>query len=179
MIALDSIERRLTALEGAMHQVLRIGVVTLQLPEKGKVRVRLIDADCLETYELTVLYPATYMDKAYRMPDIDEQVVCLFVPFADGLQKGFVLGAIYSDPDPVPVSCPNKTHMRWVDGTWMEYDRAEGKMQIHCRGKLIIAAGEGVEFLTPVVRLPYQMTGPGEPDLKPIEVIHQETECDG
>lgn len=147
----EEITRRLTALEAAAHQAVRVGFVVEVLEAEGRVRVRLPDADCIETQPLPVLYPKTYLDKHYLMPDVGEQVVCLFANLGGHLEHGFVLGAIYSEPDPVPVADRNKTHVRFADGTWIEYDRAVGKLMICCAREVEIQAKEQITLRCPSV----------------------------
>ena len=160
--------RRLTALEGALRQMVRLGFVVEVLPDQGRVRVECRDADCLETYTLPVLVHKTRCDQDYWMPDLGEHVVCVFLPI--GLQVGFVLGAFYSDQDPTPEGSGDKHHIRYLDGTWLEYDRGSGHLQVQCRGRVTIAAGDKVEIVAPTVEMPQPLiTGPGEPELRPVE----------
>jgi len=164
----EEMGRRITALEGALRQTVRLAYVIEQIPAEGKVRVRLEDADCTTTMKLPVLVHKTRCDKQWWLPDPGEHVVCVFLPL--GLHIGFVVGSLYSLMDLPPVTDPDKTHIRWLDGAWVEYDRASGEMKVHCRGRLTIAAGEEVVFLTPVVKMPVPVIiGPGEPDLHPVE----------
>ena len=62
---LKNLTRRVTALENQLNQLVRIGIVVQVLPDLGKVRCRLHDADCMETFELAVLFPKTRLDKYY------------------------------------------------------------------------------------------------------------------
>jgi len=178
MLPFKDIVQRLSALESALRQMVRIGFVTEVLPEEGKVRVQLRDADCLETFVLPVLVHKTRCDKDYWMPDLGEHVVCVFLPI--GLQVGFVLGAFYSIKDLTPEQSPDKHHLRYLDGTWLEYDRASGDLQVHCRGRIVLAAGEGVTIRSPQFKAPpLTVIGPGEPELRPVEPspIPEPREC--
>lgn len=112
---------RLERLEDQMRHIVRCGTVTATDPETAKVRVQFADADRMVSYDLPVRFEKTQDDKDYDMPDIGEQVVCLFLPF--GVEQGFVLGAVYSQADEVPVISQNKKHRLFADGTWFEYDR--------------------------------------------------------
>lgn len=149
------LERRVKKLETTVNQMIRLGIVTSVQEKKGTVRVKLPDADNLITKELSVLFTRTSENKSYDMPDIDEQVVCLFLP--NGMEQGFVIGSVYSKSDPVPVSNSNKKHYVFKDGTWMEYDRKAHKMTINVKGRLDIHAdkeitidsGEHIKFTAP------------------------------
>lgn len=168
MFMFEEIVRRLTALESAQRQMVRLGYVVEVIPEEAKVRVECQDADALKTYKLPVVSHKTRCDKDYWMPDVGEHVLCVFLPL--GLEVGFVLGSFYSLADTPPVISPDKAHIRWLDGSWVEYDRATGEMQAHCRGKLTLTAAEEIELKAPVVKMPTPtIIGPGEPDIKPVE----------
>ncbi|HXN85804.1 MAG TPA: phage baseplate assembly protein V, partial [Candidatus Binataceae bacterium] len=77
--------------------------------------------DQMLSYWLPVVVPKTQNDKAYWLPDVGEQVVCLM---DDRDEAGVVLGAIYSKVDSTPVQSADKYHLGFKDGTSMEYDRA-------------------------------------------------------
>jgi len=156
---------RLTALENTIRQMVRLGFVIDQVPAEGAVRVEIRDADCLQTYKLPVLYPKTRADKFWWLPELGEHVLCVFLPI--GMEIGFVLGAIYSAVDTPPAAEPGKALLHFEDGTWLEYDKATGEMQIHCREKLTLAA-PAVEIKAQTIKQPVPIIQAGEPDLKPI-----------
>ena len=69
---------------------------------------------------LPVVFAKTQDDKAYWIPDIGEQVVCL-MDLRD--EAGAVLGAIYSSADVPPVNSADKFHLGFKDGARFDYDR--------------------------------------------------------
>jgi len=100
---------------------LRLGIVQAQDPTLGRLRVTFDEFDQMLSYWLPVVVPKTQNDKAYWLPDIGEQVVCLM----DGHdESGVVIGAIYSQADVTPVQSADKFHLGFKDGTTIEYDRA-------------------------------------------------------
>lgn len=117
-----------------MESTVRVGVVSSSDPSRGTVRVELPDDNNLVSFDLRVLVRKTHRDKDYWMPDVGDQVLCLFLPF--GLEQGFILGAFYSGPDAVPVSSQDKRHVLFEDGTWLEYDRANHTLSGHIKGKV-------------------------------------------
>jgi phage baseplate assembly protein V len=119
-------------------ELIRVGVVTSINPEKGTVLVHLAGVDEEVSYELPVIFPKTNKDKAYFMPDIGEHVVCIFS--GQGLEQGFVLGAIYSEADTTPVSDQDKFFIRFEDGTEIAYDRRAHRLRISVRGDVLIEA---------------------------------------
>lgn len=100
---------------------LRVGLVKQLDPAQAKVRVVFPDYDQMVSYWLPILVAKSQDDKAYWMPDLGEQVVCL-MDRRD--EAGAVLGAIYSSADAAPVNSADKWHVTFKDGAAMEYDRA-------------------------------------------------------
>jgi phage baseplate assembly protein V len=135
---MDNIEQRMAALEAKVHQMVRVCKVTRINPDAGTVRVSLPDAGNMESFDLPVLFKKTQDDHYYTMPDIGEQVVCVFLPI--GLEQGFVLGAVYSGPDPVPHPGPDITRVEFANGAYMEHDRATGGLDIFINGDIDITA---------------------------------------
>ncbi|MBI4691690.1 MAG: phage baseplate assembly protein V [Nitrospirae bacterium] len=124
--------------------LVRVGTVTQTYPDRGTVKVQLTDVDDQVSYELQVVVRKTLKDKDYWMPDIDEHVVCLFL--GQGLEQGFVLGAIYSDADSVPVSNNDKWHKKFEDGTIIEYDRAAHKLLTDVKGDIEVKVTGNVDI---------------------------------
>jgi phage baseplate assembly protein V len=105
----------------ALNPTFRVGIVQQQDTARAKVRVVFPDYDKVISWWLPIVFPKTQNDKAYWIPDIGEQVVCL-MDLRD--EAGAVLGAIYSDADLAPVNSANKFHLAFQDGTSIDYDRA-------------------------------------------------------
>jgi len=78
------------------------------------------DYDEMISWWLPVVFFKTQDDKAYWIPDIGEQVVCL-MDLRD--EAGAVLGAIYSSADAPPVNSADKFYLGFKDGARFEYDR--------------------------------------------------------
>ena len=143
--------QRLEALESANQQMLRLGLVTEVLEAEGKVRVKIMDPQCMETFKLPVLCHKTQYDKAYWLPDPNEQVLCIFLDLHGGRQMGFVLGAIYSEVDRVPVADKDKAHIKFADGSVLEYDRAGHSLRIESVGSIEIQAKNQLTFRSPSI----------------------------
>lgn len=107
----------------SLESMFRVAVVSSTDPSRATVRVKVGDEDELISYDLRVVVRKAHKDFDYWMPDIGDQVLCVFLPF--GLEQGFVLGSIYSKQDKVPVESQDKWHVLFKDGTWLEYDRKE------------------------------------------------------
>lgn len=139
MTSIAELERRIRALESATAGMNRVGKVTALLPEKGAVRVEFGDRSNLVSYELPVMVKQTLKNKDSYMPDVGEHVICSFL--GNGLEQGFVLGAIYSNADTAANTDPNKRGVTFEDGTEVYYDRTANKLNI-------IVAGSGLVEVT-------------------------------
>ena len=127
--------------------MIKVGIVTALSPSKGAARVRLSDNDSLVTYWLPVIQGKTHKDKHYNMPDVGELVVCAFLD--NGIEDGFIIGAIYNNSDSVPVSSADKFHKVFSDGSSIEYDRKSHKLAIVIDGEIDITASAAVKLTCP------------------------------
>lgn len=118
----------------------RAAIVRQQDPASGRVRVAFPDRDNLLSYWLPIVVPKSQNDKAYWIPDIGEQVVCLM---DEHDEDGCVLGAIYSVVDTPPVSSADKWHVTFKDGAEIEYDRAQHALSITLPAGATVSVGAG------------------------------------
>ena len=124
--------QRCTCANQAMrgYAALRLGIVKEQDPSLGRLRVAFDEFDQMLSYWLPVVFAKTQDDKAYWLPDLGEQVVCLM---DERDEDGVVLGAIYSRADDTPVQSGDKFYLGFKDGSAMEYDRSShvGSVNFH------------------------------------------------
>lgn len=107
---------------------LRVGLVTEQDVSGCRVRVKFPDRDQLTSWWLPVVVPKTQNDKAYYLPDMGEQVVCLMDSYDE---DGFVLGAIYSSADTTAAGMTaDKLNWTSKDGASLGYDRAAHQLSV-------------------------------------------------
>ncbi|WP_265822499.1 phage baseplate assembly protein V [Geovibrio ferrireducens] len=125
-----------------LSRIVRVGKVVEQNPTLCAVRVELEDADSTVSAVLRILVNKAQDDKAFWMPDLGEQVLCLFLP--NGVEYGFVLGSFYSDDDTPSVSSNDKWHVRFKDGTEIEYDREKHILSADVKGQANIKASETI-----------------------------------
>lgn len=120
----------------------RVGEVCYQNPKNYTVRVCFEDKDDMVSGELQVVNRNTFKNKDYGLPDLGEQVFCIFLE--NGIEKGFVLGAIYSSAEghEPPIEDKFKRHVTFEDGAFVEYDRKNHIMKLQCPGKIEIVANE-------------------------------------
>lgn len=79
-------------MDASGKRLIRVGNVSSINPAKGSARITFPDTNTVSN-ELPVM-------KAAWPVELDEQVVCLFLP--TGLAQGFILGAYYTESDPPP-----------------------------------------------------------------------------
>lgn len=140
MDAFADIRRRLADLERRATQGIRVGTVDKVDREHCRVRVIFpvpkVKAESEEksfvssgnAQLLAVVVKQSVGNPDYWMPEIGEQVVCLFPPGVGG--AGFVLGSFYADEDPIPEGAATEGIARAVefsDGARMDYDTENSK----------------------------------------------------
>ncbi|HIW78270.1 MAG TPA: phage baseplate assembly protein V [Candidatus Bilophila faecipullorum] len=120
-------------LSDCISQLARVGFVTARQPERHRVRVQFRDTvtSPLVSGWLPVLTPRASADMAFDLPDVGDQVLCLFL--GNGLEDGFVLGSMYGAQTP-PVASGDKFHRTFSDGTTIEYDRKAHKLTASVKG---------------------------------------------
>lgn len=126
-----------------IKRLIRVGTVSSVNAAAGTVRVAFAAQDDMVTYELPVITRGSKNNKDYWLPDVDEQVLCLFLPNTSGrgVCDGFVLGTFYSSVD-APVENSGDVHaVKYGDGTIIKHDRRTGKLTINATGDIDIIAG--------------------------------------
>lgn len=137
-----------------LSRIIRVGEVTQIMPEKHMVRVLFPEDDNSVSYELFVLCRNSFSNKDYNMPDLGEDVLCLFLP--DGTEDGFVIGSFYAEDVPKPTSSQNERKVQFSDNTTVTYNRDSHSLdivientQIHAdRQKIVINTSESVTVQT-------------------------------
>lgn len=126
-----------------IKRLIRVGTVSSVNAVAGTVRVAFSAQDDMVTYELPVVTRGSKSNKDYWLPDVDEQVLCLFLPNVSGrgVCEGFVLGTFYSSVD-APVESSVDVHaFKFGDGSVVKHDRSTGKLTINATGDIEIIAG--------------------------------------
>lgn len=130
------IDKRLRSIEDKLKNLVRVGVVSEINPAKAMARVYFDEKDSRVSTELFVLNRQTFANKDYQMPDIGEHVLCVFLE--NGLESGFIVGALYSAKDAPPENNPDKRVIKFKDGTRIEYDRKASVLTIDCVGDIVV-----------------------------------------
>jgi phage baseplate assembly protein V len=130
--------------ENVLQNLIRVGRVSSINPEKATVRVLFEDKDNLVSYDLPVIVPQTMKNKDYYMPDIGEQVLCIFLP--NGIQEGFCLGSFYSEKDKPAENNPNIRGVTFEDGSKITFNRKTKTLEVYAKGVVNIKAAGGVNI---------------------------------
>lgn len=78
----------------------KIGEVSSINPVKCTARVIFDDENSMVTYDLPVMQRNSLGNRDYQMPDIGEDVLCLFR--SDGFEDGVIIGSFYAGAAPAP-----------------------------------------------------------------------------
>lgn len=108
--------------------LIRVGEVTSVDPAGYKARVRFIDQEDTESYDLFILATNTGRKKRYVTPDVGDSVLCLFLP--SGVETGFIIGTYYEDDAERPGGSEDVDVVEYSDGTRIEYDLQSGALTV-------------------------------------------------
>lgn len=121
-----------------LRNIIRVGRVSSVNGAICTARVVFNDAEEAVSYDLPILQPCANVNAAYSLPDIDTQVVCLFLPnpSGKGLNTGYIVGSFYSNVDRPKESDHEIKSMHFADGSYIRYDH--GNIEIHAVGDVVI-----------------------------------------
>lgn len=105
-----------------LKSIIRIGEVSSVDAAKGTARVVFDDFDSTVSYDLQVICRNTFANRDYAMPDVGEDVICIFLP--TGTEAGFILGSVYAGEITPPESTINRRCVEFSDGSKFMYDRS-------------------------------------------------------
>lgn len=129
--------RGLAVTHGESSANLHFGVVSKVDGARPQIKVYFEDLE-MESHWLHVPQDGTLKNKHYKMQyRKGDQVAVLLDPLGE---EGVVLGAIYSEADPPPVTDPAKWHKTFEDGTVIEYDSNLHELKADIKGKADIKA---------------------------------------
>ena len=75
------------------EKIVRHGKISAVYPERHTVRVTFEDADEVVSAEMPYLTTSASKNNLYRLPDIEEEVVCIFEGNDAGEGDGFCIGS--------------------------------------------------------------------------------------
>lgn len=129
-----------------LNGLIKIGEVSSVDYAAGTARVVFDDDDSVVSFDLQVLHRNTIANKDYAMPDVGEDVICLFLP--SGTEEGFILGSVYAGEITPPETSGAKRTVEFSDGTRISYDRETSQLDIKIAGTTISANKESVKVNT-------------------------------
>ena len=121
-----------------LSSLIRIAEVTSINLAACTARVTFDDDDKFTSYDLPVIQPNTLKNSDYRMPDVGEDAVCVFLPA--GASEGFIIGSIYAGDVRPPSSSPDVRMVKFSDGTVLRYDRSAHKLTADVKGDIEVTA---------------------------------------
>lgn len=130
-----------TDVERALRGMVRTGTVSAVYPEADMARVVFDDKDETTSPKLHVLHRCSGKNKDYWLPDIGDQVVCLFANNDKNLSTGWILGSYFTEKQPPQVANADVMRMDFADGGFMEYNRALSSLTISVPGNITITGG--------------------------------------
>ena len=120
------------------EKLVRRGIISAVYPERHSARVTFSDEDDLVSEELPILTSYAFRNKLFHVPDVGEQVIVLYEQNDSGEGDGVILGSIFSEQDPPNAASQDKIRMDFGDGSFFEFDRATGNLNINCTGNVTV-----------------------------------------
>lgn len=123
-----------------IKNLFRIGMISSVNVSNMTARVRFVDRDNTESYDLHILNRGSKTHKDYWIPSIDEQVLCCYLPAigGSGVGEGFIIGSFFSDVDTPIKTGVGVRRIDFGDGSFVEHDTASGSITINATGDVII-----------------------------------------
>ena len=131
-----------TETERALRRMIRTGTVSAVYPENGTARVVFDDKDDTTSPELHIVHRFSGTNKDYWVPDIGDQVVCIFANNDTNFSTGWILGSYFTDKHPPQVASPDIMRLDFADGSFMEYNRGNSSLTIKVMGQIKINGAE-------------------------------------
>ncbi|MEE0457057.1 MAG: phage baseplate assembly protein V [Anaerovibrio sp.] len=127
-----------TELKRIVRSMIRKGTVCAVDPKTMSVKVEFSEKDCLPSPFLPVLCQGAGGNKCYWLPDIGDQVVCLYEANDKNASSGWVLGTYFTEAHPPQVADAEIRRLDFGDGSFMEFNRSNGSLTIQCTGNIVI-----------------------------------------
>lgn len=127
-----------TEAERLLRGMVRIGTVSSVNVENNTARVKFDDKDGTVSPELHILHRYSGKNRDYWVPDIEDQVVCIFANNDKNFSTGWILGSYFDEKHPPQVQSLDIMRLDFADGSYMEYDRGTHALTINVVGKIKI-----------------------------------------
>ena len=107
-----------TEAERALRGMVRAGTVSSVNPANSTARVEFDDKDGTVSPELHIIHRGSGANKDYWLPDVGEQVVCLFANNDKNFSTGWILGTYFTEKKPPQVNNQDIRRLDFSDGTF-------------------------------------------------------------
>lgn len=114
----------------------KIGEVSSIDPARCTARVIFDDENSMVTYDLPIMQRNSLGNRDYQMPDIGEDVLCLFR--SDGFEDGVIIGSFYAGDVEPPETTADRRTVVFKDGTRICYDRSSHTLTVTIAGTVIV-----------------------------------------
>lgn len=114
----------------------KIGEVSSINPARCTARVIFDDENSMVSYDLPIMQRNSLGNRDYQMPDIGEDVLCLFR--SDGFEDGVIIGSFYAGDVEPPETTADRRTVVFKDGTRICYDRAAHTLTVTIAGTEIV-----------------------------------------
>ena len=131
-----------TDIERALRGMIRTGTVSAVYPANGTARVVFDDKDDTTSPEMHILHRYSGKNKDYWVPDIGDQVLCVFANNDTNFSTGWILGSYFTEKQPPQVANPDIMRLDFADGSFMEYNRGNSSLTIKVMGQIKINGAE-------------------------------------
>lgn len=123
---------------GATYQE---GIVSQIDPATHRIKATIPALDDFETAWLPFFTPNAGGNRFYGLPDKGELVAMILDARGEG---GYVLGAIYNNQDPVPVTDSEIWLHQFANGTEISHNRNTGDIVVMTKGVVTVTAAQAV-----------------------------------
>ena len=123
---------------GEEKNIIREGIISEVYPARHSARVTFEDKSDVVSAELPILSPVAFKNKCSCLPDIGEDVICIFMQNDEESGAGFIIGSRFNDVVTPPANSQEITRLDFSDGTFIQYDREKSELRIECKGNVII-----------------------------------------
>ena len=127
-----------TDAERALRGMLRTGTVSSVNVANNTARVKFDDKDGIASPELHILHRCSGKNKDYWVPDIGDQVLCIFNNNDKNFSTGWILGSYFTETQPPQVQSLDIMRMDFAGGSFIEVNRATGSLTVNFTGPVVI-----------------------------------------
>ena len=120
------------------RNMVRIGTVTATNPAAMTARVTFEEKDGLVSPELPIITRGSGGNRDYWLPDVGDEVVCLYSANDKNFTTGWILGTYFTEKHPPNAAAQDVRRVDFGDGSFIEFNRAAGSLTIQCTGPVTI-----------------------------------------